>query len=132
MKLIIRWIITSFALVAAVWVVDGIRVEGDAWAAYIVTAAILGLINAFIRPLLKILTCPIILLTLGLFVLVINGLMLWLASSLAVNWFHVGFYVDGFWAAFWGALIVSVVSMILTVMVREKEFDRRGGYRRHH
>jgi putative membrane protein len=127
MKLIIRWIITALALVVAAWVVDGIRVEGDAWVAYAVTAAVLGLINAFVRPLLKILTCPLILFTLGLFVLVINGLMLWLASSIAVKWFEIGFYVDGFWPAFWGALIVSVVSMILTLLVREREFDRRGG-----
>jgi putative membrane protein len=51
---------------------------------------------------------------------VINGLALWFASAIAVNWFHVGFYVDGFWAAFFGALIVSIVSMILTALVREE------------
>ena len=59
-------------------------------------------------------------LTLGLFVLVINGITLWLASALAVSWFHVGFYVDGFWAAFLGGLIVSIVSVVLTSLVREE------------
>lgn len=132
MKLVIRWVITALALVAAVLIVPGLRVEGDAWVAYAVTAAVLGLINAFVRPVLKVLSCPLIVATLGLFVLVINGLMLMLASHIAVNWFHVGFYVDGFWAAFWGALIVSIVSLVLTLLVREREFDRRGGRRRYY
>jgi putative membrane protein len=85
-----------------------------------VTAIILGLVNAAIRPVLKLLSCPLIILTLGFFVLVINGITLWLASSIAVRWFHVGFYVDGFWAAFLGALIVSILSVILTVLFRGK------------
>jgi putative membrane protein len=80
----------------------------------------LGLVNAIVRPVLKLLSCPLVILTLGLFVLVINGITLWLASHIAVNWFHVGFYVDGFWAAFWGALVVSIVSMVLTALVREE------------
>jgi putative membrane protein len=83
-------------------------------------AIVVGLVNATVRPLLKLLSCPLIILTLGLFALVINGIALWLASAIAVNWFHVGFYVDGFWAAFFGALIVSIVSMILTALVREE------------
>jgi putative membrane protein len=83
-------------------------------------AIILGLVNAIVRPLLKLLSCPLVILTLGLFVLVINGITLWLASYIAVNWVHVGFHVDGFWAAFWGALVVSIVSMVLTAIVREE------------
>jgi putative membrane protein len=96
MKLLIRWVISGLALFVAAWLVPGIAVEGDGWVVYAVMAVILGLVNAIVRPLLKLLTCPLILLTLGLFVLVINGITLWLASSLAVNWFNVGFYVDGF------------------------------------
>jgi len=69
---------------------------------------------------LKLLSCPLIILTLGLFILVINGITLWLASALAVSWFHVGFCVDGFWAAFLGGLIVSIVSVVLTSLVREE------------
>jgi putative membrane protein len=83
-------------------------------------AIILGLVNAIVRPLLKLLSCPLVILTLGLFVLVINGITLWLASYIAVNWFHVGFYVRGLWAAFLGALVVSIVSMVLTAIIKEE------------
>jgi len=121
MKLLIRWVIASLALFAAAWLVPGIRIEGTAWVVYAVMAVVLGLINAIVRPLLKLLTCPLILLTLGLFILVVNGITLWLASAIAVKWFHVGFYVDGFWSAFLGALIVSVVTVILSALVKEDE-----------
>jgi putative membrane protein len=119
MKLLIRWVITAFSLFVAAWLVPGIRVEREAWTIFAAMAVILGLVNAIVRPLLKLLSCPLIILTLGLFVLVINGITLWLASAIAVQWFHVGFYVDGFWAAFLGALIVSVVSVILNALVSE-------------
>jgi len=121
MKLLIRWVITSFSLFVAAWLVPGIRVEGNGWKIYAAVAVILGLVNAIVRPLLKLLSCPLIILTLGLFILVINGLTLWLASSIAVNWFHLGFYIDGFWPAVLGALIVSIVSFTLTMMVREEK-----------
>ena len=120
MKLLIRWIITGFSLFVAAWIVPGIRVSGNGWTVFAVMAVILGLVNAIVRPVLKLLSCPLIIVTLGLFVLVINGVTLWLASALAVSWFHVGFYVDGFWAAFLGGLIVSLVSVVLTSVVREE------------
>jgi putative membrane protein len=121
MKLLIRWVITGLSLFVAAWVVPGIRVDdGNAWIAVAAMAVILGLVNAIVRPLLTLLSCPLIILTLGLFVLVINGLTLWLASSIAVNWFGVGFYVTGFWPAFWGALIVSIVSVILSTFVSDE------------
>jgi putative membrane protein len=120
MKLLIRWAITSFSLFVAAWIVPGIRVEGNGWAAFGVMAIILGLVNAVVRPVLKLLSCPLIIVTLGLFVLVINGITLWLASAIAVSWFRVGFHVDDFWAAFLGALIVSIVSVVLTTVVREE------------
>src|SRR5580692_6529231 len=118
MRVLIHWFITSVALVVAAWLVPGIRVERDAWTIFAAMAIILGLVNAIVRPLLKLLTCPMIILTLGLFVLVINGITLWLASAIAVSWFHVGFYVDGFWSAVFGALIVSIVSVILTTLLK--------------
>jgi putative membrane protein len=121
MKLLVRWVIAALALFVAAWLVPGITVDGNGWVIYAVMAVILGLVNAIVRPLLKFLTCPLILLTLGLFVLVINALTLLLASSIAVNWFHVGFYVDGFWSAFLGALIVSIVTVILSALVREDD-----------
>ena len=120
MKLLLRWIITSFSLFLAAELVPGIRVRNDAWTVFAVMAIILGLVNATVRPILKLLSCPLIILTLGLFSLVINGVTLWLASAIAVNFFHVGFYVDGFLPAFLGALIVSIVSLALTVLVRDE------------
>jgi len=125
MNLLIRWIIASFSLFIAAWLVPGIRVEGNAWGSYAVMAVILGLINAIIRPILKLLSLPIIILTLGLFLLVINGITLWMASALAIEVFHVGFYVDGFWSALLGALIVSIVSVILSAFFRKREEDIR-------
>jgi putative membrane protein len=119
-KLLIRWVILSFALFVAAWLVPGIRVREDAWTVYAAMAVILGLVNAFLRPLLKLLSCPLIILTLGFFVLVINGIALWLASKIAVNWFGVGFYVEGFWPAFLGALIVSLVSVIINILVKDE------------
>jgi putative membrane protein len=121
MKLLVRWVIAALALFVAAWLVPGIAVDGNGWVVYAAMAVILGLVNAIVRPLLKLLTCPLILLTLGLFVLVINALTLLLASSMAVNWFNVGFYVDGFWPAFLGGLIVSVVTVILSALVREDD-----------
>jgi len=131
MKLLVRWVIAALALFAAAWLVPGIVVEGNGWVVYAMMAVILGLVNAIVRPVLKLLTCPLILLTLGLFVLVINGITLWLASSIAVNWFNVGFYVDGFWPAFLGALIVSIVTVILSALVREDDEDRYSHVRTH-
>ncbi len=121
MKLIIRWAISAFSLFVAAWLVTGIHVaDGGGWGVYAVMAVILGLVNAFLRPLLKLLTCPLILLTLGLFTLVVNALTLWLAAW-AANYFGVGFYIDGFWSAFWGALIVSIVSVVLNVFVKDDD-----------
>lgn len=120
MRLLIRWVILGVSLLAAAWLVPGIRVQPDGWTAFAVMAVILGFVNAVVRPILKFLSCPLILLTLGLFVLVINGITLWLASRIAVSWFGVGFYVDGFWSAFLGALIVSIVSVILNAFVGDQ------------
>ena len=121
MKLLIRWLVTSIALLMAAWIVPGIRVEHDSWTVFAAMAVILGLVNAVIRPILALLSCPLIIVTLGLFVLVINGITLLLASWIARHWFGVGFYVDGFLPAFLGALIVSVVSVALTALLGEDQ-----------
>jgi putative membrane protein len=116
-------LINALALFAAAVVVKGVGVEEGRWAGWVVfavVAAIFGLVNALIRPLLKMLTCPLILLTLGLFTLVINALMLWLTGAIS-QFFDLGFYVDGFWSAFLGGLIVSVVSVVLNLIVRDEE-----------
>jgi putative membrane protein len=119
MKLLLRWVITSLSLLMAAWLVPGIRVESSGVATFAAMAVILGLVNAVVRPLLKLMSCPLIILTLGFFVLIINGFTLWIASGIAIRWFHVGFYVDGFWAAFFGAIIVSIVSVVLNALVQD-------------
>jgi putative membrane protein len=116
--LLIRWIIVAIALIVTVYVVPGIEVTGNGLIAVLGTAVILGFINAILRPILAILSCGFILLTLGLFMLVINAFTLWLSSQIAVNWFDLGFYVQGFWPAFWGALVVSIVSFFLSMFLK--------------
>jgi len=120
-KLLLRWLIAALALFLAAWIVPGIKVAPNAWWVYAVMAVILGLVNALIRPLLRLLSCGLIILTLGLFTLVINALTLWLSSSIAVHWFHVDFHVQGFWAAFWGALIVSIATVVMSALFRDTQ-----------
>ncbi|HET6498185.1 MAG TPA: phage holin family protein [Coriobacteriia bacterium] len=120
MRLLLRLIITAIALVAAVFIVPGITVEGNAYVAIGVTAIVLGVVNAFLRPLLQIAACGLIALTLGLILPFINGVTLWLASYIASEWLGVGFVVDGFWPAFWGALVVSVVSFVLSMLAPDE------------
>ena len=120
MKLFIRWIITVASLVVAVLLVPGIDITANkAWFAVAVMAIILGFVNIFIRPLLTFLSCGFVILTMGLFMLVINAFTLWLASWMAQNWFNIGFVVDGFWPAFWGGLVVSIVSFFLSLFLTD-------------
>lgn len=119
-KLISRWVITSIALVIATRLLPGIHVQdSNAWVAVGVMAMILGLVNAFIRPLLTFLSCGVILLTMGLFMLVINAVTLWLASQIAVELFNIGFVVDGFGSALLGSIIVTIVSFLLSLFIRD-------------
>jgi putative membrane protein len=124
MKLILRWLIIAVALYVAVLVVPGISVEGNAWIAFSVMAVILGLVNAIIRPILKVLSCGFIVITLGLFSLVINAATFMLASAISQNWFNIGFYVDTFWSALLGSLIVSVVTVVLSQILIDKEKNK--------
>jgi putative membrane protein len=117
-KLLLRWLINGVALYMASELVQGIDLVGG-WEVLAAMALIFGLVNALIRPILKLLTCPLIILTLGLFTLVINALMLMLASWLGRT-FGLGFYVEGFWPAFWGALVISVVSFVLTLLIGDE------------
>ena len=121
MKLILRWIIVAVSLFAAAWLLPGIRVDGNAYVVLGIAAVISGLVNAVVRPLLKFLSCPLIILTLGLFTLVINAAMLSLTSYLAVNFLNVGFYVNGFIPALLGSIIVSVVSVVLSIFVKDDQ-----------
>ncbi len=110
--LFIRWLLLTFAIMCASYLIDGIRVSSFFSAFF--AAAMLGILNVFFRPIILILTLPINILTLGLFTFVINALMLKMASSVIS-----GFHVEGFWAAVFGALVISVVNWLLTSFVNE-------------
>ena len=103
MKLILRWILNAVALMLIPEILTSIRVEG--YTAALLSALLLGFVNAIIRPLLILITLPITILTLGLFTLVINALMFWSVSGLVQ-----GFVVPDFWTAFWGALLYSILT----------------------
>ena len=123
MAFVVRLLVNAAALWVATQVVPGVSYRGGV-GPFVVVALIFGIINATLRPLTKLLTCPIILLTLGLFALVVNGLMLWLTSTVAES-LGIGFRVNGFWPAFWGALVVSIVSTLLSMSVRTGEVQER-------
>jgi len=117
-KFIIRWAINAVGLYAAVWLVDGIEYLGD-WTGILWLALIIGLLNALVRPLLKFLTCPLIILTLGLFTLVINTVMLLLTRTIGQS-LGIGLSVDGFWSALLGSLIMSIVSIVMSLIFRDE------------
>lgn len=115
MRFLLRLLINAAALWVATQVVSGISFTGD-WRLLLVVALVFGVLNVLVKPVLMILTFPFLLLTLGLFLLVLNAFMLWLTSA-ASDALGLGFHVDGFWAAFLGGLVVSVVSFALSVFV---------------
>jgi putative membrane protein len=123
MPFIIRLIVNAAALWVATRIVPGVTFDGGL-IPFLAVALVFGVINATLRPLTKILTFPLILVTLGIFALVVNGLMLWLTSSLSSS-LGLGFHVSGFWAAFFGALVVSIVSALLSLSLRPRaEYSR--------
>ena len=121
MKLLIRWVISALAIFTAVYFIPGIRVEDpNTWLVYGVVAFVLGLVNAIIRPILSLLSCPFIILTLGFGLLLINGLSFLIAARIAEG-LGVGFFVDDYWSAFLGALIVSLASVIINSIIKERK-----------
>ena len=117
-KFFIRWAINALALYVAILVVPGINYDGG-WMGLIWLALIIGLLNALVRPLLKFLTCPLIILTLGLFTIVINTVMLMLTSSIGQS-LNLGLSVDGFWTAVLGSIVISIVSVIMSLIFRDE------------
>jgi putative membrane protein len=115
MRFLVRLLISAAALWAATEIVPGVHYRGD-FVYLLLVALLFGLMNALVRPVLLLLSCPVLILTLGLFTLVINAFVLWLTSAVAGK-FALGFHVDDFWAAFLGALVVSIVSFLLSVFV---------------
>lgn len=121
-KIVISWIITGLAVAAAAYLVPGIQVANTrGFATVMVMAAVLGLINATVRPVLALLSCGCIIATLGLFMLVINTFTFWLASYITTNWFDLGFQVNTWFDAFLGSLVVSVVSFVLSMILYRDE-----------
>jgi putative membrane protein len=105
MRILLVWLINALSLLAVPYVLPSVSI--DSFYVALVTALLLGLVNTLIRPLLVIVTLPITILTLGLFTLVINGLLFWFVAS-----FVQGFHVGGFWSAFWGAIVYSLISSV--------------------
>jgi putative membrane protein len=121
-RFILRWAFTGAGLALAAWIVPGISVgTNDAWVAVAVMALILTLVNAVLRPILTFLSCGCVVLTLGLFLFVINAFTLWLSSWIAQHWFSVDFVVEGFGAAVLGSLVVTLVSLVLGRLVPEPD-----------
>jgi len=109
-RLLIVWLINAVALIAVAYLMPGIAVSS--FGAALVAALVLGLVNAFVRPVLVLLTLPVTILTLGLFIFVLNGLLFWMVGS----WLQ-GFEVAGFWPAVFGAIVFSIISWALSALV---------------
>ncbi|MCW0215767.1 MAG: phage holin family protein [Pseudonocardia sp.] len=123
----IRVVVVAIALWIATILVDGISLGGSTTAArvgtLVVVALIFGIVNAVIKPVIKVLSCPLYVLTLGLFGLIVNALLFWLVGTLSSN-LGLRFTVDGFWPGFWGAVIVAVVGFVLHLLIPDS-LDRR-------
>ena len=123
MRLLVRLLASAVALAVAAWLVDGISVGPGTDTERVLTllgvAVIFGLVNAIVRPILRLLTLPLVVLTLGLFLLVLNALMLLLTEWIAKQ-FDLAFHVDGFWFALIGALIITVVSFLINIVLPDR------------
>jgi putative membrane protein len=117
MLLIVRWIINALALLALPYIMSGITVTSFYIA--LIVAVVLGFLNAIVRPILILLTLPVTVLTLGLFILVINALLFWFVAS-----FVDGFQVSGFWSAFFGAILYSLITWAANALLFEKSPSR--------
>jgi putative membrane protein len=117
--LILRIMINALSIAAAIKIVDGITFTGEWWK-MIIIGIIFGIINALLKPLMMLFTLPLIIFTLGLFTLVVNAVLLILTAKLSGP-FNLGLHIDGFWSAFWGAIIVSIVSMLLSWVTGAKK-----------
>jgi putative membrane protein len=110
LRLLLVWLVNAVALIAVAYLMPNISVASFGTA--LVAALILGLVNAVVRPILVLLTLPATILTLGLFIFVLNGLLFWMVGS-----FIEGFHVAGFWAGFFGAIVFSLISWLLSALV---------------
>jgi putative membrane protein len=113
MKLLLRWILSALTLMLIAYYLPGFRVSS--FYAALIAALVLGLLNAIIRPIITILTLPVTILTLGLFTFVVNAAMIWITSTIVK-----GFEVQGFWPAFWGALIMWLVGWLVSALLKKE------------
>ncbi len=118
-RFFIRWAINAIALYIAINIVPGIEAHNTQWIAIFGLALIFGFLNALLRPLLTLMTCPLIILTLGLFTLLINTLMFYLAGVIGTN-FGIGFQVVNFSSAFGGGIVISLVSIFLSLIFKDE------------
>ena len=123
MQFLLRLLINAVALWVASHFVVGIAFQSSLTSLFLV-ALVFGVLNASIRPLLKLLTFPLLILTLGLFTFVINAVMLLLTGWISDR-LHLGLHVGGFWPAFWGALVISVVNVIMALFIRSPRHTER-------
>jgi putative membrane protein len=114
MRLLLVWILSAIALLVVAYLYPGVQVQD--WKAAAVAALVLGLVNTLVKPILVILTLPVTILTLGLFLLVINALLFWAVASLVP-----GFHVTGFWAAMLGAVLYSLITWALSQLLPDKK-----------
>jgi putative membrane protein len=117
MAFLLRLIVNAAALWVAVRTIPGVTFAGGS-ISFFGAALVFGVVNAFLKPLAKVLAFPLIIVTLGLFTLVVNGIMLWITSAVS-GALDLGFHVSGFWSAFFGALVVSIVSTMLSALIDE-------------
>jgi len=115
-RLLLRFLVNALALYLAVWLVPGLHYQGSA-GRFLLVAVVFGLVNSLLRPLLTILTCPLVIATLGIFTLVINAVLLLITGWLSQRW-GLGLAVNGFWAAFVGGIVVSIASIMLSLGMR--------------
>ena len=113
MRLLLVWILNAIALLAVAYLYPGVQVQD--WKAAAIAALVLGLVNTLVKPILVLLTLPVTILTLGLFLLVINALLFWGVAQLIE-----GFHVNGFWAAMLGALLYSVIGWLLSKLIPDR------------
>jgi len=114
--ILIRWIISAVSILATTWLIPGINIDGNGIIVAFAVALVLGLVNAIIRPILILLSCGCIVATLGLFMFVVNAATLMLASQIS-QWFGLGFYVDGFWPALFGSIVISIITWLLSIFL---------------
>jgi|SRR5262245_4432733 len=123
-SILVRIIVNAIALGVAAWIVDGVDLTSDSTANQVFTllavAAIFGLVNTFIKPIVQLISLPFIVLTLGLLIFVINALLLWLTGAIS-SWIGLSFSVEGFWPALLASLIISLVSFAMNMVIPDNK-----------